>query len=67
MVMGDYAKCARTGVVEFGDDFDTKKEVLDLFKLPDQSKLSQRIYDLAGPGIRLTKGSGNCYTCSAAQ
>ena len=62
--MSDYAKCVRNGVVEFGDDFDTKKEVLNLFKLPAQSKWSQRIYDLPGPGIRLTKDSGNCYTFS---
>ncbi len=50
--MSDYAKCARKGVVEFGDDFDTKKEVLNLFKLPDQLKSSHRIYDLPGPGNR---------------
>ena len=65
--MSDYDKCVRNGVVEFGDDFDTKKEVLNLFKLPDQSKMSQRIYDLPGPGIRLTKGSGNCYTFSVVK
>lgn len=49
--MSDYMKCIHTGSLEFGDDFATQKEVLDLFGLQKgKGKEVHGVYDLPGSG-----------------
>ena len=49
--MSDYAKCARNGVVEFGDDFSSRKEIMKLFGKENEGVGKSGIVDVGNGSV----------------
>ena len=49
--MSDYAKCVRNGVVEFGDDFSSRKEIMKLFGKENEGVGKSGIVDVGNGSV----------------